>query len=86
MTTETIYSRVKCAQLTNKKTLYKDVNDNPIKPLEITYNAGCELRCKERDCGLPVRNKTKNNSLNKGKRTKRSRNVKGVVQMHQAQF
>ena len=49
------YARVKCVQLTNKKTLYKDVNDEPIEtPIEVTFNAGCELRCIEKDCGNPL--------------------------------
>ena len=39
----------KCVQLISKKTLYRDIADEPIR-IPITYKAGCELRCASSRC------------------------------------
>ena len=41
----------KCSQILSKKKLYRDIKGNPIEPVEILYNAGCELRCIYPNCG-----------------------------------
>lgn len=40
----------KCAQLTMKRTLYRDERGAPIE-VDITFKAGCELRCINANCG-----------------------------------
>ena len=42
-----------CHQLTGYRTLYRDHNNNPIK-VGIKYIAGCELRCINRYCQMPL--------------------------------
>ena len=42
-----------CVQLRDRKTIYRDVNDNDITA-EVNYNDGCEVRCLSRNC--PTRN------------------------------
>ena len=39
-----------CAQLTAKRWLYRNVNGEPIEPVYVKYNAGCELRCVNKGC------------------------------------
>ena len=40
-----------CSQLIDHQGIYRDINNRPIgRAVEVTYNAGCELRCDSEDC------------------------------------
>ena len=43
------YQGFTCSQLTDIKTIYRDVHNKPIE-VEVHYNDGCELRCINREC------------------------------------
>ena len=48
-----------CEQLRTRRILYRDVNDDPIK-VQVSYEAGCELRCINQDCRIAYANFTTN--------------------------